>query len=54
MEVVRFAEILLVISIVEAFTCSIILQLPPLSVVDILTVASKKIRVIYVLSPFLC
>jgi len=53
-KVVRFAEILLVVSIVQMFTCSVVLQLPPLTVVDILTVASKKMRIIYVLALFLC
>lgn len=53
MKVVRFAKKLLIVSIVQTFTCGVILQLPPLSVVDILTVASKKVRIVYVLALFL-
>lgn len=53
-EVVGLAEILLVVSVVQALAGGVVLQLPPLPIVHVLTEPPKKRRVVNVLSPFLC
>lgn len=54
MEVVRLAEILLVVPVVEAFAGSVVLQLPPLPVVDVLAMPPPKIGIVHILLLLLC
>lgn len=54
MEIVGFSKIFLIIPIIQVFTGGVVFQFSPVSIVNILTLASIKIRIIYILSFILC